>query len=710
MAKFYLDGVPKTPGIGPGSQGAQVPERPYRATGWKTDLPSPEFGRINAQVQNIDIAKNIPSLMQKELPANLSDALVKGPQRTGAAWAGAAESLANFAETTGLIAGRLAQSKDLADKSRYKNLIQLSDAAFNEEVATKNLTGMEAMELSQSYHDKLDSDIGALGLSRDNIDQAGVDLQLYKSKHRTELTNGMREEQIKSDTAAIEARMTQAVNAGDIEGAIDALEDAKDAQLINDGQYAKKKQELYIAFDEYKAQTDIGSNPREALQLLDQIVTTGENHAYSNLTAGQIRELRNQAAAEVDRRERETTETILNGIADGSLKTPENIEDAAGGNLGANDVNKLKAAQAMPGPAYSPEAYSKIETAIDGYVKEPLDSGSPKYFEILGMIQQGAPKSEWSDLVDRLQKKRDKQKDTLPGKDWFPELLNEFTNMTEDGRFIPKKDRWAIDPRAPAAAFTLENMKDPEWRLQHKAELDAMWDRSRSMQILMRKWRQEHPGDDEQTIKDARKYQNELLQLDSSNAGRAAIQEQLQIQLPEPPVRIDRMGPTSSIDGTSRISPSLITEREEIMSELDRDPSTKRLAMQMLDTEGGGVATMEALVNRVAMIRQRVPDWTIWDELNSGFYGPIKRGHAQTLKLHPDTIARYQRDIDVVRSGSNVVKGRTDQGYPGDPNWRGPGRVHVADNPKEVYNYWTGKRRGIQFSHADAARFAASYG
>ena len=146
--------------------------------------------------------------------------------------------------------------------------------------------------------------------------------------------------------------------------------------------------------------------------------------------------------------------------------------------------------------------------------------------------------------------------------------------------------------------------------------------------------------------------------------------------------------------------------RNEIMSELDEDPETKQLAMQMLDTEGGGEATMEALVNRTAMIREKIPGWTLNDELNSGFYGPINRGYAQTLKLHPGTVEKYQEYIDAVRSGSNVIKGRTDQGYKGDPNWQGPGRVHVPENPNEIYNYWTGERNGVQFTHEDSAKFA----
>ena len=108
MAKFYLDGIPKAPGTGPEPQGAQVPKAPYRRVGEPA-----QYGSVDARVQNIDIAKNIPSLMQKELPANLSNALVQGQQRTAAAWGGAAESFADLAETAGKVAGALSRSKDL---------------------------------------------------------------------------------------------------------------------------------------------------------------------------------------------------------------------------------------------------------------------------------------------------------------------------------------------------------------------------------------------------------------------------------------------------------------------------------------------------------------------------------------------------------------------------------------------------------------------
>ena len=81
---------------------------------------------------------------------------------------------------------------------------------------------------------------------------------------------------------------------------------------------------------------------------------------------------------------------------------------------------------------------------------------------------------------------------------------------------------------------------------------------------------------------------------------------------------------------------------------------------------------MEALVNRTAMIREKVPGWTINDELNSGFYGPINSGAAQRIQIDSSRAEKYQEDIDAVRSGSNIIEGRTDQGSRNDTQRAGP--------------------------------------
>ncbi|RZN13902.1 hypothetical protein, partial [Bradyrhizobium sp. Leo121] len=152
---------------------------------------------------------------------------------------------------------------------------------------------------------------------------------------------------------------------------------------------------------------------------------------------------------------------------------------------------------------------------------------------------------------------------------------------------------------------------------------------------------------------------------------------------------------------------SLAEQRAPLWADVERDPATKHLMYQMMATEGGGSATVEALFNRVAMIRKKVPGYSISDELRSGFYGPINTGKAQRTAITPAMRQRYDREIARVLGGSNIIQGRTDQGTFGDPNANGPGRVFFPGmSRREIYNFWKGSRRGRQFTYQDSARFA----
>jgi hypothetical protein len=147
----------------------------------------------------------------------------------------------------------------------------------------------------------------------------------------------------------------------------------------------------------------------------------------------------------------------------------------------------------------------------------------------------------------------------------------------------------------------------------------------------------------------------------------------------------------------------LAAQRAALMKEVD--PATKHLLLQMMHTEGGGTATVEALFNRTAMIRQKIPGYSIKNELNSGFYGPIRHGVAQRVAIGAAEEAKSNRTLAQVLGGSDIIQGRTDQGMIGDPNWQGPGRVK-APGSTDIYNYWKGSRRGVPFTYADAQRFA----
>lgn len=150
---------------------------------------------------------------------------------------------------------------------------------------------------------------------------------------------------------------------------------------------------------------------------------------------------------------------------------------------------------------------------------------------------------------------------------------------------------------------------------------------------------------------------------------------------------------------------ALADQRSEIMASVD--PATKHLMHQMLATEGGGTRTVEALLNRVAMIRKKIPGYSVKDELHSGFYGPINRGSAQRTGISGKMAAGYDRDINrAVHGGSNLIEGRTDQGTYGDPNANGPGRINVPGHNSEIYNFWKGSRHGHQFGYGDTSAWA----
>ena len=141
-----------------------------------------------------------------------------------------------------------------------------------------------------------------------------------------------------------------------------------------------------------------------------------------------------------------------------------------------------------------------------------------------------------------------------------------------------------------------------------------------------------------------------------------------------------------------------------MMAEVNKDPRTKDLLYRMMRSEGGGAPTVEALMNRTQMIRQKVPGYGIGDELRSGFYGPINRGQTGG-PLSENERAKYDKTLSEVVGGSDYIQGRTNQGMASDPGAGLPGRVRVPGS-SEVYNYWEGRRKGVNFSTADSARFA----
>jgi hypothetical protein len=161
--------------------------------------------------------------------------------------------------------------------------------------------------------------------------------------------------------------------------------------------------------------------------------------------------------------------------------------------------------------------------------------------------------------------------------------------------------------------------------------------------------------------------------------------------------------PASATGAPTPTYASIAAQRAPMMDEVNKDPATKKLLMQMMSTEGGGAATVEALFNRVAMIRQKVPGYSIKDELNSRFYGPLRSGARP--EISEAQAAQYQQTLDQVGAGSNIIQGRTNQGMASDSGANAPGRIPVPGS-SEVYNYWSGERGGVGFGTGASQQFA----
>lgn len=687
MAKFYIGSAPAPPSIAAAApQARNIPRMPELQRGGRPV----QFGTIQAEVQPRDIT-SAATLRQAYMPENLARSLISGPIEP------IANALGNVAQDLGLITQQIAKVKDAGDYADATNLYKMEWERHQQYVADNNLTAAQSDQRWLDRSIQLRKDIAELskGMSPPTQRQVLQEFEYWNIRKNTELSQDRRTEQIQNTKTSLTTLMDNAIQIGDIEGALKANDKMLAAGIINPAQHTLQKQRAYEGVDEYKAILQLGQNPRIVLQEMDEKLSgKNEQDIYPYIKdLPKIHQLRQEAASAIDRRQRDAVISVQNQMAEGRITKPEQIDAAAGGNIDAVHIKDLKNDLANPDPVYDQARVARVQDQVRQYKREPDGSGDPEFYRLSRLIATEVPKRMQGGLnseLYNLSQKKDPEK--LPGTDPINTYIAMPLEDMEKGAF------WPLDPKTgkridPTSDEVKKNPQKYDWA-RKEATSHAMMIREG-----LRQWAADNPekAKDPAEIENKRK---ELYNLDTSQLGKEVSAR--------PTVSETRL--RSQPETTSELAAPLISQREAIMSELDSNPATKMLAMQMLDTEGGGAATMEALINRVAMIRQKIPDWTIWDELNSGFYGPIKRGYAQTRELAAGEIQQYEADIAAVRAGSNIIRGRTDQGYPGDPNWAGPGRVQVASNPKEVYNYWRGKRRGVVFSHAEAAQFAMPYG
>jgi hypothetical protein len=128
-------------------------------------------------------------------------------------------------------------------------------------------------------------------------------------------------------------------------------------------------------------------------------------------------------------------------------------------------------------------------------------------------------------------------------------------------------------------------------------------------------------------------------------------------------------------------NPRLALQRSTFFQQLDSEPAVKRLFIQASLSEGGqkGLqANFEQMMNY-----GNARNFTHASQIiHSGFYGPVNRGEAQHKILSKVTIELAEEALQKVRNGSNLLDYRTDQGMPGDPNFRKEQNSHYR--PKEI--------------------------
>jgi hypothetical protein len=164
--------------------------------------------------------------------------------------------------------------------------------------------------------------------------------------------------------------------------------------------------------------------------------------------------------------------------------------------------------------------------------------------------------------------------------------------------------------------------------------------------------------------------------------------------------------------GMSGGSAFLKAERAPLVDQLNADPQLKRelAATAALEHESDATAVVESLYNRTTYVNQErakrgLAPLSLRQMLHSGFYGPINRGALPgmmgRLAHDPARMGRMMRAIDAAET-SNLVKGYTDQGSRGDPNYYTGGTG--VNRFGERYNLWGGGPGG----HAAAEQFRLS--
>jgi len=502
MARIKIADVPAAPSVaGAAPQPINYPNLP----GQRVPTVTPNFGNlaqiptdvgtsarfqapreINPEMLNagIDYEGAARKLQQPLMDAGPLLAAGEASMRAAAAIGTLGRSIGGAFMDLAEMGQSLQVSKDMADISRANNGIAAVTAAYNEAAVGVPLAQRQQL-WEEEFKPKMDALIAAIKPSPYAADRIGTTWRLADTRQRTEIKTDTWKEMAKQDEAAILEEVDRAVANGDWAAAADANARLTLGKHQTPQQQSARQKQINEAQTEWNVQQLINTNPRAAFQEAQEAKAGGSDIFPDLKNPATIAKVEHAARTAMNTRETEAMDSVANGIVEGKIKTPEDIENAAAGNISAAGLATLKQGL-YANPAYSSEPVTKIKTAIGAYDPKS-DEDMAKRHAIYNAIVTQLPKDLQKPMLDELDQvikdseggkfKTANQKTTTAIEQEIERLVD--IGLIKEGNYDPAKAK-----------------KDPTgYGYKHREEAERLWQRVETYKQQMRKWMEDNEGD-----------------------------------------------------------------------------------------------------------------------------------------------------------------------------------------------------------------------